>query len=378
VTAPTRLACLTPPGTGAVATLALRGPAAWAVVRQLVQRELPAEPEPGRFWLVRLGEPGRGTADEVVLAVRRGHPEPWLELHTHGGPEVLRWHEELFSAQGVQVCTWQELERATAGDALRVAALETLAGALTARTAAIALDQVHGALAQALAAVRAALQRDDRAEADRLLADLERWRDVGAHLATPWRVVVAGAPNVGKSSLVNALAGYQRSIVSPQPGTTRDVVTTLTAVGGWPVELADTAGWREAGEELEAEGIARATAALAAADLGVWVVDGAAAPVWPAANPGRVVVVINKSDLPAAWPPETRPDAVRVSAQTGAGMEELCRRLAMALVPAEPPPGAAVPFTAELGKVVAEARRLAQTSAAAAVEFLATACPECG
>ena len=71
------------------------------------------------------------------------------------------------------------------------------------------------------------------------------WEDFGLHLTRPWNVVLAGRPNVGKSSLINALLGYTRSIVFDQPGTTRDVVTAATAIDGWPIELSDTAGLRE-------------------------------------------------------------------------------------------------------------------------------------
>jgi tRNA modification GTPase len=396
MTALTRLACLTPPGTGAIATLALRGPAAWTVVRKLAQRELPPEPVAGRFWLVRLGDTGRGAADDVVLAVQRGGPEPWLELHTHGGREVLRWLEELFVTQNVEVCTWQQLERASTGDPLRVATLATLAGALTARTAAIALDQVQGAFARALSTARSVLERGDRKETRRLLTDLMRWSNVGAHLTTPWRVVVAGAPNVGKSSLVNALAGYQRSVVSPLPGTTRDVVTTLLALDGWPIELADTAGWREAAEALERQGIERAGAALGAADLCLWVLDASVVPaVWPpaqlwktlvvksgrctgwVANLWKTLLVINKADLPAAWPLSAMGSAVQVSAQTGAGLPELCRRIAAALVPEAPPPGTPVPFTRQLAAGVRQVLEHGTAEAFDALHQMANGCVEC-
>jgi tRNA modification GTPase len=347
---PDFLAPLSPPGTAAIATLALRGPRAWVLVRELAARPLPETPQPGRFWLRRLGD-----TDEVVVAVRRMQPEPWLELHCHGGREVVRLVEELFAARGVDVCTWQELERRTGAEPLHVAALETVARAPTVRTAAVALEQLHGAYARAIAAVRAAVERGDRAEADRLLAELERYAALGRHLNAPWRVVLAGAVNAGKSSLVNALAGYQRSLVSETPGTTRDVVTTLLAVDGWPVELADTAGWREAAVPLEAEGMARARAAMAAADLTVWLVDGAAAPVWPEANLGPVRLVVTKADLPPAW--EADREHLRVSALTGAGLAELLAALARWLVPEPPPAGAAVPFTPALADAVGEARR---------------------
>jgi tRNA modification GTPase len=360
MTPPTRLARLTPVGVGAIATLALRGPAAWTLVRDLARRPLPAEPTPGRFWWTPLGEAG-GAADEVVIAVKQTAPQPWLELHCHGGREIVRLLEELFAARGVEICTWQQLE----DDPLHAAALAVLTGALTVRTAAIALDQYQGALARALEEVRSALTRGDLEAADRVLADLERHAPVGRHLAVPWRVVIAGAPNVGKSSLVNALAGYQRSVVSAVPGTTRDVVTTLLAVDGWPIEVADTAGWRSTGDALEREGVARATAAMAAADLCLWVVDAAATPVWPAADAGPVRVVVNKIDLPAAWPLEGV-EAVRVSARTGAGLGELCQAIAGWLVPEVPPPGAAVPFSAAVAAVVTAVRDLVRAGAATA------------
>jgi tRNA modification GTPase len=180
-----------------------------------------------------------------------------------------------------------------------------------------------------------------------------------------WRVVVAGAPNVGKSSLVNALAGFRRSIVAAVPGTTRDLVTTRLAVDGWPVELADTAGLRAGAATLEEQGMERARSAVAAADVCLWILDGADAPVWPgqeqlAAHSEAVRPVINKVDLPAAWDWGQAASALRVSAQTGEGLAELCEGLASWLVPDPPPPGAAVPFTAALCDAVEQAYRHAQ------------------
>ncbi len=115
----TYLACLTPAGTGAIATLALRGRDAWSLVRDLFNpgntrssarsAELPPVPEQGRLWLGHLGEESRGGSDQVVLAVKRTLPTPWLEIHCHGGREVIRLLEEAFAARGVQLCSWQEL-----------------------------------------------------------------------------------------------------------------------------------------------------------------------------------------------------------------------------------------------------------------------------
>jgi tRNA modification GTPase len=347
----TYAALLTPPGTAAIATLALQGPRAWEVASALFRPHFrpdtwpPAEPEAGRFWLGRFGQqPDSQTADEGVLALRWLTPVPRVEVHCHGGVEVVRWLLEMLATCAVQVCSWQELERRATGDPGRAAALAALAEAPTVRTAGILLEQYHGAYQRALEAIAAALQRQDLDEANRRRAEIERYAPVGRHLTTPWRVAVLGAPNVGKSSLVNALAGYQRSVVAPTPGTTRDVVTTVIAVDGWPVELADTAGLRAAGEAPEGQGIDRARRAARAADLCLWVLDASAAPVWPEPALGAVRLVVNKTDLPAAWDLSRAAGAVPVSAHTGAGLAALCQALAGWLVPDPPPPGAPVPL----------------------------------
>ncbi len=359
----TYAACLTPAGAAAIATVALQGPDAWTLACALFRPRAntpwpPAPPTAGRFWLGLLAEQPDGPAvDEIVLSLRRLTPEPRVEIHCHGGREVVRWLLELFATRGVRICSWQEFGRQTTRDPVRGAAEAALPEAPTVRTAGILLDQLNGALGRALAAVRAALERHDVAEADRLLGQLLRYADVGRHLTLPWRVAVLGAPNVGKSSLVNALAGYQRSVVAATPGTTRDVVTTAIAVDGWPVELADTAGLRDTVLDLEGQGIDRARRAARAADLCLWVLDANAAPVWPEAEVPNVRLVLNKTDLPAAWDLEQAPGAIRVSARTGEGIAELCAALASWLMPDPPSAGAAVPFTSELTIMIDDARR---------------------
>jgi tRNA modification GTPase len=371
------VACLTPPGTGAIATLALRGPRAWLAVRELFSpasprsKPLPDALEPGQFWLGRLAErPGGRVADEVVVALQKAGPVPWVELHCHGGREVIRFLLEVFEAQGIQACSWQDLEHRTTDDPGRALALAALAEARTLRTAAILLDQYHGAFGRAVGQVRAALEAGRWEEAEAGLRTLTRYSALGRHLTTPWRVVVAGAPNVGKSSLVNALAGYQRSVVAPTPGTTRDVVTTVIAVDGWPVELADTAGLRPGAGELEQCGIDRAQAAVEQADLCLWVLDGTAPPVWPGPTSPAFRCVVNKIDLPATASFPTPGGAVRVSARTGAGLDDLLQALASWLVPQPPGPGAAVPYTPALCDRVERAHGFAMNGRAG--EALAT------
>jgi tRNA modification GTPase len=355
----TCIACLTPPGQAAIATLGLHGPAAWPVVQQLFQcrsgKPLPSTPSPGQFWLGRIGA---DLGDEVVLAVKFTEPAAWLELHGHGGREVVRVLLEMFQARGLQLCTWQEFLRRTGGDVLRAEAAAALAHAPTARTAAILLDQFHGALGVALTGILTALDLGNTTEALALLTELARRAPLGRHLTTPWRVVIAGAPNVGKSSLANALAGYQRSVVAPTPGTTRDVVTTRLAIDGWPIELADTAGLRTEGGTLEQQGIQLARSTLADADLCLWLLDAAAEPVFPDLETPQLVLVVNKIDLPAAWDLSRAAGALQVSAQTGTGLDELCAALSRWLVPDVPPTGGAVPFTPALCGIIEEAQRL--------------------
>jgi len=332
---------LTPPGKAALATVGLCGPRAWDIARTLFRprngKPLPEQPQPQRYWL---GSVGEELADEGILAVRSVQPLA-VELHVHGSREVLRYLSELLTLRGARSVGWQEWLSVQQGDAIRAAALVALAQAKTLRVANILLDQYHGALAQALAQ----LERADDAAALRQQL-LQRSR-LGLRLVEGFRVVIAGPPNAGKSSLVNALAGYQRSIVAPTPGTTRDVVTTTLAIDGWPVELADTAGLRVGGESLESLGMQQAREAAATADVCLWLVDASVEPVWPAERPDNLRVVVSKCDLPPAWDLRLAGDALRVSATTGEGLAALCQALSRWLVPEVPPAGAAVPFTSE-------------------------------
>jgi tRNA modification GTPase len=357
----TWIACLTPPGRSAIATLGIRGPDGWRVVRELFQPargQLPEEPEAGQLWFGRLGEEGTGSRDEVVLAVRQAAPRLSIEVHCHGGPEVIRLLLEVFAARGIKSCSWMEWEERTGTDTLSSLARVALAETPTVRTAAIVLDQLHGAFARALASTQEALREGRLAEANKYLTDLAAHCPLGRHLSKPWRVVIAGATNVGKSSLVNALAGYQRSVVDPTPGTTRDVVTTLTAIDGWSVELADTAGWRPQPEALELQGLDLARTAIEEADLCLWVLDGAARPVFPERQAINLHFVINKIDLPAAWNWADVPDALLLSAKTGNGVAELCQMVSRRLVPDPPDAGTAIPFAHSLCDHVETAQRL--------------------
>ncbi len=270
--------------------------------------------------------------------------------------------EELLVERGCRKVSWQDWVARQEADPIAAAARLALAEARTTRTAAILLDQYNGALRTSFEQIETARQAGDTAAARRQIDALLAHAATGLHLTRPWQVVVAGRPNVGKSSLVNAIAGYQRAIVHNLPGTTRDIVSVHTALDGWPVEISDTAGLRESGDPIEQAGIQLALNKIAAADLVVLVFDSSLprteadqALVVPAsAGSGtsfrlkaglQTLLVANKSDLPPA--PGPRPEALSVSAATSAGVDDLCLTIAQCLVPHPPPPGAAVPFLAE-------------------------------
>jgi len=351
MTEPTTIvACLTPAGAGAIATLAIRGPRAWPVACQLFRsatnKALPAEvPESGSMWFGHFGEHRR--ADQVILSIKEVSPVPWVEVHCHGGRQLVGLLLETLDRRGIERRTWQEFLRAVQSP-LCAAALEMLAQATTTRAASILLDQYHGALEQRLDELRLSLLQRDIEAAWRTLDELQKNSLLGRHLVEPWRVVVAGAPNVGKSTLVNALAGYRRSIVAPSPGTTRDVLTTSLAIDGWPIELMDTAGLRDATASLESAGIALARQSLVDADLCLWIVDTTTSPVWPdpslTSPKTSMILVVNKIDQPPAWNRTLAAEALFISATTGAGLPELCSAISQRLVPSPPSPGCAVPF----------------------------------
>jgi len=346
---------LTPPGRGAVATLLVEGPGAEEVVQGRFQaksgRPLAAYPPErlvfGHFALPAGPEPDAQPREEVVI--RRHSPES-VEIHCHGGFAALRMIEQALAEQGARVVGWQDWVREHHADPITAAARLALASARTEPAATILLEQYQGALRRAIAAAKQALAHRDATAACRQLQDLLAQARTGLHLVEPWRVVLAGPPNVGKSSLINALLGYQRAIVHPTPGTTRDVVTAITAMDGWPVELSDTAGLRASAEVVERAGVALAQQRLATADLVVLVFDQSQP--WTEADENLVatqpeaVLVFNKADLPSPAG-MARPAGLATSAIEGQGIEPLVRAIVQRLVPQPPAPGAAVPFTAE-------------------------------
>lgn len=344
---------LTAHGRGAIGVVAVWGPGAVDVVdaafRPARGGPLAATP-PGR---PRLGRIGRGLGDEVVAVVLEAD-RPSVEVQCHGGPTAIALVVEALQRAGAEPAEPARWAEHRAGSPIQAEALVDLARAETVRAATILLDQSQGALDRALDELAAALGHEPAtAVLERLERLIARGR-VGTRLTAGWRVVIRGRPNVGKSRLLNALAGYQRAIVDPTPGTTRDVVTVAAAFDGWPVQLIDTAGVRETEDELERAGIERAEHHAASADVVLQVLDRSE----PLADEDRVLLltpsvvptipVANKSDLPPAWGEGELSAAgrvaVTVSAERGDGLDELMDAVVATLIPDPPPAGAGVPF----------------------------------
>jgi tRNA modification GTPase len=296
----------------------------------------------------------RGPGEGVVVC--RTAPQR-MEIHCHGGKAAVHAIVDSLTAAGFCEVDWRDWVASTESDPIAAQARIALAEARTQRTAAILLEQCRGPLREALAGVETDLQLQRTECARQRLDEVLQFAALGLHLTHPWRVVLAGRPNVGKSSLINALVGYRRSIVHDTPGVTRDVVTASAALDGWPVEFADTAGVRESDDPLESAGVTRTRQALQTADVVCLVFD--AAQSWTAddaalcAAAPQALIVHNKCDL-AQGALADRPPGIRVSAVTGSGLEELKRTLTTRLAPTPPLPGAAVPFTVEQVRILQE------------------------
>lgn len=344
--APLRVVLLTPPGRGAVATVRVEGPAAIERIDSLfraasghsIAKLSPDQVAFGRFQL------GEGICDEVL--VRRPQDDV-VEVHCHGGPSVATRLVEALTANGGTQVSPQEWLRSNHASPIGAAAHAALAKATTLRAAAILLDQYHGVLDRALKRILDQLHRGEASPAAESIERLLAVASCGCHLVEPWRVVVAGRPNVGKSSLINALLGFHRAIVHDAPGTTRDLLTARTAIDGWTIEFCDTAGLRDAEHILEQEGIALARQRAESASLVLLVFD--ATRPWSDEDsdacrhfPGAILV-FNKIDL-LEGPQGSPPPGQMVSALSGNGIDELARAIARSLVPQTPKQGDPVPF----------------------------------
>ena len=336
----------TAPGRAALAVVRISGPGAGAALRALAGRL----PSPRRATLRTLkGADGAAIDEGLVLwfaAPASYTGEDAAELCLHGGPAVVEAVIEALAALGLRLAEPGEFtRRAFQNGKLDLAQAEAVADLIDAETkaqAGQALAQLGGGLSrryetwretliEALAVLEAAVDFPDedlpadvasraRPGLEQLLAELDGAlmdEARGRRVREGFRVALIGAPNAGKSSLLNALAGRDAAIVTPTPGTTRDVIEVPMVVAGYRVLLADTAGVREAAESIEAEGVRRARAWAADADLRLWVVDGSeGVGAWRHAldliRPGDFCL-INKTDLPGGR------DADEAAAEAEAG-----------------------------------------------------------
>jgi tRNA modification GTPase len=399
----TIVAPATAPGRGGIGVVRLSGPGVPEIAAGLLPRGLP-EPR-----LATLATFRDGTGEEIDSGLSLYFPAPHsytgeavLELHGHGGPAVLAALVERAVELGARRAEPGEFtRRAYLNDKLDLAQAEAVADLIDAGSQAAARaalrslqgefsDEVH-ALVEGLIELRVWVEAAidfpeeeidflaDPALAARVTALRTRFDAVtraarqGRVLRDGLTVVIAGRPNAGKSSLLNALAGHDAAIVTDLPGTTRDVVREQLELDGLPVTVLDTAGLRVAGEgpadAVEAEGIRRTRAEIARADRVLFVVDAAADPAAEAYAAERatlpegvpVTLVFNKVDLPTALGVVVPGvDAqLRLSARTGEGLAALRAHLQ-----------AAIGYSpTDTGAVSARARHLeALTRARAALE----------
>ncbi|MGV3485722.1 MAG: GTPase [Planctomycetaceae bacterium] len=369
----------------AIATIELRGPGSGEVIHQnvklAVQREVAAnEIRYGTWQASNAGPSALAGESVVVVSVGPGpdtgihrdpipqtprQPQEAWEIHCHGGEVAAKRILDDLAQCGVAICDQDAWPSICGHGRLYQESMHALSRTSTARTAGYVLDQVRGAMQNFAEQSLAAIREEGRGGLERVQAEAARilsFADFGLHLSSPWSVVLAGCPNVGKSSLINALVGYERSITLDQPGTTRDVLHADAVLDGWPMVLTDTAGIRgDTRDEIERQGITRARNRISDADLVIWVSDATlrtdADQTPPASRPRRMIRVLNKIDL-SDHPSETLvAGQIATAATSGQGIESLRMAIVQALVPEQPMPGSPLPINER--QVVALRRILA-------------------
>ena len=369
-TSDTIVAIATPPGRGGIGVIRISGPDAAGIAIQLIDRDHPLTPRHATF--------ARRADDHVVVTLFEApHSytgEHVVEIAAHGSPVVLNGVVRAAIEAGARLAEPGEFTlRAFLNqklDLVQAEAVADLIDAVTPLQARAAFDQLEGTLTNTIggierdlfdvmAKLEASLDFPDEGyhfvapkeartllttiigRVDALLAQAARGRLIreGANVA------IVGAPNVGKSSLFNALLNANRAIVTAIPGTTRDLLTERADIGGLPLSLIDTAGVRETADVVELEGVARSRNTLRVADLVIVILDRSRSlteddrDVLASTAHQRRVIVLNKSDLPAA---EMTADshaheaAIEISATTGAGLDRLIDAIAVTLNASEP------------------------------------------
>jgi tRNA modification GTPase len=335
---------ITPPGRGAVAVISLQGENAESALDQHFR---PAGKNAFSLTKNRKIVYGfwQSTGEDLVVS-RRG--DDHFEIHCHGGNSACSAILKSFADSNVRQVSLAEFAQ-TFENAWSVNTRLALTEATTARTAKILLDQVR-ILPDSIQQISALIESNQTNSAISAIQQMLRWSDFGIHLSRPRSIVLCGQPNVGKSSLANAIIGFQRAIVHDVAGTTRDVVSQLTAIDGWPVELKDTAGLRETTNTIEAIGIEKAKTQIDLADLRICVFDHRE--VWTQQDQRLLesiepqLIVFNKTDLAIERQMQPdRPVGLETSAVTGQGIEKMIEQIGKLLVPELPDPGQAFPVT---------------------------------
>ncbi len=365
-------AIATPPGVGGVGLIRVSGPAAEGIARRLFRPARPRAPFISHHLIHgEIVAPETGAVlDDVLVAFLAGpHTytgEDTLEISCHGGPVVLRTVlDEVLSAGARPAERGEFTKRAFINGRLDLSQAEAVYDLITAQTReglTAAADRLRGELSGRIGAIRDAIvdllagieAAIDFAEEDGVVeasggdfTGLQALIDEIAALAATYRrgkivregvgIVIAGRPNVGKSSLLNLLLGEKRAIVTDLPGTTRDFIEEAIDIEGIPVRLTDTAGIRPPEDAIEREGIDLVWQRLAAADAVLVLLDGSMAltpddrELLGKVREKPLIPVINKADLPLlldgaglrALLPETAPPPIRISAKCGSGIDVL-------------------------------------------------------
>lgn len=360
----TIVAVATAMGESAVGLIRVSGPDALATAATLIRATTPLGDLPDhRLRRVTVIDPRTGERlDDALCAVMRAPRsytgEDVVELSCHGSPALLRLVTGLLVAAGARLAEPGEFTRRAflngRMDLAQAEAVALLIRARTDRAVALAARALAGGLSRRLRALRDTLLdviaglevtldfpeeqvgldiSEAAARVTALAREADRWRQAAGHgrvVHEGLTVALVGPPNAGKSSLLNALLGRERAIVSPIAGTTRDVLEGVIALAGVPITLLDTAGLGEPRDPIEAEGVRRSKRAIADSDLVLVVLDQSQATdsrVLAETDARARIVVRAKSDLAPHPAAAALGDAVAVCSLTGAGLDELVARL---------------------------------------------------